>query len=208
LVYIARMMTINTKLPVGRPREFDLDEAVRRAMQIFWDRGFHDASLPDLLAGMQLSKGSFYKAFGDKKSVFLRALEFYTDDGVRNVQEVLRSAPSPKAAIRNALVRYADLSSGKKGVRGCFGVLTAAEMLPGDPDIAEVIKRLFSRLQALFAATIAKGQAAGEIANRSDPEVIAHFIVSHAQGMRVLGKVGSRRDEMLKDADLLMEMLF
>ncbi|MFK4404951.1 TetR/AcrR family transcriptional repressor of nem operon [Bradyrhizobium ottawaense] len=155
------MMTINTKLPVGRPREFDLDEAVRRAMQIFWDRGFHDASLPDLLAGMQLSKGSFYKAFGDKKSVFLRALEFYTDDGVRNVQEVLRSAPSPKAAIRNALVRYADLSSGKKGVRGCFGVLTAAEMLPGDPDIAEVIKRLFSRLQALFAATIAKGQAAG-----------------------------------------------
>ncbi len=71
-------------------------------MQVFWDRGYHDASLPDLLAGMELSKGGFYKAFGDKKSVFLRALKLYTDDGVRNVQEVLRSDPSAKAAIRNA----------------------------------------------------------------------------------------------------------
>lgn len=208
MVYIVLMMTTNSHLPIGRPREFDLDEAVRRAMHIFWDRGFHDASLPDLLAGMELSKGSFYKAFGDKKSVFLRALELYIDDGVRNVQEVLRSDPSPKAAIRNALVRYADLSSGSKGVRGCFGVLTAAEMLPGDKDIADVIKRLFTRLQDLFAATVAKGQAAGEIKNRCDPRVIAHFIVSHAQGMRVLGKVGSRRDEMLKNINLLMETIF
>src|SRR6187402_2940024 len=107
MVYIKCTMVTSSQVSVGRPREFDLDEAVRRAMQIFWDRGFHDASLPDLLAGMKLSKGSFYKAFGDKKSVFLRALKLYTDDGVRNVQEVLRSDPSPKAAIRNALVRYA-----------------------------------------------------------------------------------------------------
>lgn len=205
MVYIDWMMVTNSQLPVGRPREFDLDEAVRRAMQVFWDRGYHDASLPDLLAGMKLSKGSFYKAFGDKKSVFLRALKLYTDDGVRNVEEVLRSDPSPKAAIRNAFIRYADLSSGSKGVRGCFAVLTAAEMLPGDPDIADLIKRLFARLQDLFAATVAKGQAAGEIRNSCDPKVIAHFIVSHAQGMRILGKVGSRRDEMLKNIDLLME---
>ncbi|MET0436185.1 MAG: TetR/AcrR family transcriptional regulator [Devosia sp.] len=202
------MTTTTSQLPVGRPREFDIDEAVRRAIHIFWDRGFHDASLPDLLAGMKLSKGSFYKAFGDKKSVFLRALKLYTDDGVQNVQEVLRSDPSPKVAIRNALVRYADLSSGSKGIRGCFGVLAAAEMLPGDPDIADLIKRLFTRLQDLFATAVAKGQAVGEIKNSSDPRVIAHFIVSHAQGMRVLGKVGSRRDEMLKDIDLLMEAIF
>lgn len=176
-------------------------------MQVFWDHGFHDASLPDLLEGMKLSKGSFYKAFGDKKSVFLRALKLYTDDGVRNVQAVLRSDPSPKAAIRNALIRYADLSSGSKGVRGCFAVLTAAEMVPGDSDIADEIKRLFARLQNLFAATIAKGQAAGEIRKDCDPGVMAHFIVSHAQGMRIFGKVGSRRDDMLKNIDLLMEIV-
>lgn len=208
MVYIKWMMITTSQVSVGRPREFDIDEAVRRAMQVFWDRGYHDASLPDLLAGMKLSKGSFYKAFGDKKSVFLRALKLYTEDGVRNVQEVLRSDPSPKAAIRNALIRYADLSSGSKGVRGCFAVLTAAEMLPGDPDITVLIKRLFANLQDQFATKIANAQVAGEIRNDADPKVIAHFIVSHAQGMRILGKVGSRRDEMLKNIDLLMEIVF
>lgn len=208
MVYIKWMMITTSQVSVGRPREFDIDEAVRRAMQVFWDRGYHDASLPDLLAGMKLSKGSFYKAFGDKKSVFLRALKLYTEDGVRNVQEVLRSDPSPKAAIRNALIRYADLSSGSKGVRGCFAVLTAAEMLPGDPDITVLIKRLFANLQEQFATKIANAQVAGEIRNDGDPKVIAHFIVSHAQGMRILGKVGSRRDEMLKNIDLLMEIVF
>ncbi|WP_240538011.1 TetR/AcrR family transcriptional regulator [Bradyrhizobium japonicum] len=85
-------------------------------MQIFWDRGFHDASLPDLLAGMQLSKGSFYKAFGDKKSVFLRALEFYTDDGVRNVQEVLRSAPRRR---RQSATRWCGMRICRLGKKGC-----------------------------------------------------------------------------------------
>jgi len=177
-------------------------------MQVFWDRGYHDASLPDLLSGMKLSKGSFYKAFTDKKSVFVRALELYTDEGVQNVRDVLNSDPSPKAAIRNALVRYADLSSGSKGVRGCFAVLTAAEMLPGDPDIVDLIKRLFARLQDLFAVAIARAQAAGEIENDRDPKITAHFIVSHAQGMRIFGKVGSRRDDMMKNIDLLMEIVF
>lgn len=99
-VYNVWMIAATSQLSVGRPREFDLDEAVRCAMQVFWDRGDHDTSLPDHLTGMKLSKGSFYKAFGDKNSVFRRAIKLYTDDSVRNVQRVLRSDPSSKAAMR------------------------------------------------------------------------------------------------------------
>ena len=86
--------------------------------------------------------------------------------------------------------------------------MTAAEMLPGDPDVADLFKDLFNRLQDVFAAPLAKGQAAGEIRSDCDPGVIAHFIVSHAQGMRVLGKVRSRCDVMLKNIDLLMDVVF
>ncbi|RUZ71622.1 TetR/AcrR family transcriptional regulator, partial [Mesorhizobium sp. M7A.F.Ca.US.006.01.1.1] len=71
-------------------------------MDVFWDRGYHDASLPDLLDGMNLSRGSFYKAFVDKRGVFLRALDAYTDDAVRKASETLNSNASPKAAIREA----------------------------------------------------------------------------------------------------------
>jgi TetR/AcrR family transcriptional repressor of nem operon len=198
---------LGSSLPVGRPREFDFDEAARKAMHVFWDRGYHGASLPDILARMELSKGSFYKAFGDKKAAFLRALDLYSEDAVRSVQDVLRSDKSPKVAIRNAFLRYADLSSGSKGVRGCLVVLTASEMLPGDPEIANRVSGLFRRLQDVFADTVREGQEMGEIGNRADARAIAQFIVSHAQGMRVLGKVGANRDQMLANVDLVMGVL-
>ena len=103
---------------VGRPREFELDVAVRKAMGVFWDRGYHDASLPDLLEGMELSRGSFYKAFVDKRGVYLRALDVYIEDAIRKLGEILHANPSPKAAIREAFSRQVDESSGKEGLRG------------------------------------------------------------------------------------------
>jgi len=192
---------------LGRPREFDIDEATRKAMNVFWDRGYHDASLPDLLSGMDLTKGSFYKAFGDKKAIFLRALELYSDDAMRNVRDVLSSDTSPKVAIRNALLRYAELSSGPKGLRGCFAVLSTTEMLPGDSETAVRMNKHFSRLQDLFADAVLRGQAMGEIGKRTDAGTMALFIVSHAQGMRVLGKVGAGREQMLANVDLVMSIL-
>ncbi|MCA2436747.1 TetR/AcrR family transcriptional regulator [Rhizobium leguminosarum] len=177
-------------------------------MNVFWDRGYHDAALPDLLNAMEISKGSFYKAFGDKKAIFLRALELYSDDAAQSIRKVLASDPSPKIAIRNAFLRFADLSSGTKGRRGCFAVLTATEMLPGDTQSADLVRRHYKRLQDLFTQAVREGQAAGEIDEDVDPEAISHFIIAHAQGMRVLGKLGSTRKQTLEGVDLIMRMLF
>lgn len=192
---------------IGRPREFDIGEVTRKAMNVFWDRGYHDASLPDLLGGMELSRGSFYKAFGDKEAVFLRALDIYIEDAVRDMREILKADVSPAIAIRNALLRYADLSSGDEGRRGCFAVGTATEMLPANPEAARRIASLLRRLQDLFADAIVRGQKAGEFGEHLDAQAIAHFIVSQANGMRVLGKAGSSRKQMLANVDLVMKLL-
>lgn len=207
-VYIIEMFKVsNSPSAVGRPREFDLEEASRKAMNVFWDRGFHDASLPDLLAAMELSRGSFYKAFGDKEAVFLRALDLYIDDAVQNVREGLKGDTSPAIAIRNTLRRHADMSSGAQGARGCFAVLTAAEMLPASTEAAQRIATLFRRLQDLFADAIARGQNVGEFGEQLDAQATARFLVAHAQGMRVIGKAGSSRQEMLANVDLAMKLL-
>jgi len=197
----------HTSASIGRPREFDLDEAVRKAMNVFWDRGYHDASLPDLLDGMELSRGSFYKAFGDKRGVFLRALDVYIDDAVRQVGDSLSGEASPKAAIRAAFERHAELSSGKDGLRGCFVVLTATEMLPGDQEVSARISRLFRRLQDLFAAAIIRAQALGEIDQRLDERTLARFLVCQIQGMRVLGKAGAEQEDMRAMVDLALKPL-
>ncbi|MDP9759375.1 TetR family transcriptional regulator C-terminal domain-containing protein [Agrobacterium sp. SORGH_AS_0745] len=180
---------------VGRPREFELDEAVRKAMQVFWDRGYHDASLPDLLEGMELSRGSFYKALVDKRGVYLRALDAYIEDAVRSVGETLHSNPSPKAAIRDAFSQQVDQSSGTEGLRGCFVVFAAVEMLPDDKEVAPRISRLFRRLQDLYAAAIIRAQALGEIDPGLDERTLARFLVCQIQGMRVLAKAGADRAE-------------
>ncbi|WP_456238698.1 TetR/AcrR family transcriptional regulator [Pararhizobium qamdonense] len=196
-----------TSASVGRPREFELNEAVRKAMGVFWDRGYHDASLPDLLEGMDLSRGSFYKAFVDKRGVYLRALDAYIEDAIRTVGETLHSNPSPKAAIRQAFSQQVDSSSGKEGLRGCFVVLAAVEMLPGDEEVSSRISRLFRRLQDLYAATIIRAQAVGEIDPRLDERTLARFLVSQIQGMRVLGKAGADREQTRAVIDLALKVL-
>lgn len=191
----------------GRPREFELEEAVRKAKEVFWDRGYHDASLPDLLDGMGLSRGSFYKAFGDKKGIFLRALDAYIEDALREVAQDLSAEGSALSAIRDAFLRNADQSSGVEGLRGCFVVLTATEMLPGDQEVSGRVARLFQRLQDLYAKAIIRAQSVGEVDPGRDARTLARFLVCQIQGMRVLGKAGADRDDMRAMIELALEPL-
>jgi TetR/AcrR family transcriptional repressor of nem operon len=201
---VKRIQTFPT---VGRPREFELENAVQKAMNVFWDRGYHDASLPDLLEGMELSRGSFYKAFIDKRGVYLRALDAYIEEAVRSVGEALQSDPSPKAAIREALSQQVNLSSGREGLRGCFVVFAAVEMLPEDKEVAPRIARLFRRVQDLYAAAIIRAQALGEIDPALDERTLARFLVCQIQGMRVLGKAGADQEQTKAMVDLALNAL-
>lgn len=191
---------------LGRPREFELDDAAHAAMQVFWDRGYEGASLPDLIEGTGQSRGSLYKAFGDKKGLLLAALDLYIANGLEATADLL-SQPGPvKEAIRASLLRYAGLSSGDAGRRGCLVVAMATEMAAHDPEVAERTGRLFRRLQQLYAAAIARGQAGGEIAGR-DEQAMARFLVCQIQGMRVVGKTGASEADMRAVVDETMRIL-
>lgn len=190
----------------GRPREFDLDVATRDAMEVFWQRGYEGASLPDLIERTGLSRGSLYKAFGDKKGLLLAALDVYMARGLKDTSDLLSQPGAVKDAIRASLLRYARLSSGEAGRRGCLVVAMATEMAAHDPEIAERTGRMFRRLQQLYAAAIVRGQARGEIPER-DEQALARFLVGQAQGMRVLGKTGMTEADMAAMVDTTMLVL-
>lgn len=191
---------------LGRPREFALEDAARAAMDVFWDLGYEGASLPDLIAGTGQSRGSLYKAFGDKKGLLLAALDLYISAGLKATADLL-SQPGPvKDAIRASLLRYAALSVGDAGRRGCLAVSMTTEMAARDADVAERTGRLFRRLQQLYAAAIVRGQAGGEIPER-DEQDMARFLVCQIQGMRVVGKTGASEAEMLAVVDNTMRAL-
>src|SRR6204780_3513984 len=106
---------------MARPREFDRNAAVQRAMSVFWRKGYAATSTDDLMRAMDIGRQSMYDTFGDKRALFLKALEVYVTESVRSTSVELQTPGSPLASIRRALVHFAerrDLSS----TDGCMGM--------------------------------------------------------------------------------------
>lgn len=191
----------------GRPREFEIDAVVESAMQVFWTRGYNGTSLVDLIDGTGLSRGSIYKAFGDKHGLFLFALDRYISQSLVRLLGTLQQTDSAKAAIRETLTRLAEMSCQEEGRRGCMLVATAMEMVPHDEEIAERVKAMVDRIRNAYADAIVRGQASGEIPARLDARSLATLIVSLTHGMRTLGKVGAIDKEMTAAVESAMRLL-
>jgi TetR/AcrR family transcriptional regulator, transcriptional repressor for nem operon len=188
----------------GRPREFDMDEAVCDAMKVFQAHGYAGTSLVDLIGGTGLTRGSLYKAFKDKRTLFLAALDRYITTATDELRANL-GLGSPGAAIRRALMRIARASACKMGQRGCLAVASATELASKDKQIRQEISRGFSRTQSLLEDAIRRGQATGEIHSRRDPAVLSRFLLCTIEGMVVLGKTGRTAKEMCEIVDVALE---
>ncbi len=174
----------------GRPREFDLDDALRDATEVFRRRGYHGTSVQDLTEGTGLARGSLYKAFHDKRTLFLAALEQAVAGAVQRLADAL-DAPGPaKLAIRETLMGYARRAASVEGRAGCIMTSAAIEMMPEDADVSTIITAMFRRIETLFAAAIERGQAEGEIPPGHDARAIALQMLCTIQGLRILGKTG------------------
>ena len=191
----------------GRPREFDLDEAVEDAINVFLARGYHGASVQDLTEGTGLARGSLYKAFHDKRSLFLAALDHYTAAALQRIADNLAQPGSARAAVRDTLMGYARRASAAQGQRGCLITASAMEMMPADAEVGAVIERMFRRMQDLFAAAVIRGQSSGEISRERDERAIARMLLCTIQGLRVLGKTGPSEQDMSELVDVALRVL-
>jgi TetR/AcrR family transcriptional regulator, transcriptional repressor for nem operon len=191
----------------GRPREFDLDEAVADAIEVFRARGYHGTSVQDLTEGTGLARGSLYKAFHDKRSLFLAALDHYTAASLQRVGDALMQPGSARAAIREALMGYARRAAAAQGMQSCLITAAAMEMMPDDAEVGALVTRWFRRIQDLYAATIIRGQTTGEIPRHYDERAIARMLLCTVQGLRVLGKTGPSEQDMAEVVDTAMRAL-
>lgn len=191
----------------GRPREFDLDEAVEAAIEVFRTRGYHGTSVQDLTEGTGIARGSLYKAFHDKRSLFLAALEQSTAESVQRIAATLSQPGSVRSAIRDTLMGYAQRATAAQGQRGCMITTAAMEVMPGDDDATAIISRMFRQIQDLFAAAIIRGQATGEIPRSYDDRATARLFLCTIQGLRVLGKTGPSETETMTMVDAAMRVI-
>jgi TetR/AcrR family transcriptional regulator, transcriptional repressor for nem operon len=124
----------------GRPREFDIDAALDKSVRVFRERGYHATSIADLTQAMGLASGSVYKAFKDKRAVFLAAFDREGKTRREKLRRLLSTAKSGRDRLRIALNFYAESSHGMEGKRGCLIVGTAAELATFDGEVAQRVR--------------------------------------------------------------------
>jgi TetR/AcrR family transcriptional regulator, transcriptional repressor for nem operon len=191
----------------GRPREFDLDEALDRAIGAFSELGYHAASLSRLTAAMEIAEGSLYKAFPDKRAVFLAAFERYVMLRRERLEQELADAQTGREKARAVLAVYAENSHGKIGRRGCLVVGSAVDLASSDPEIAKRVAAVLAGHERRLLNFIRQGQEDGSVSSHIDAAITARLLLCVVQGMRVLGKTGRSREEMASLIDGALKLL-
>jgi TetR/AcrR family transcriptional regulator, transcriptional repressor for nem operon len=175
---------------MARPREFDRDAAVQRAMFVFWRKGYAATSTDDLLRAMNIGRQSMYDTFGDKHRLYLEALERYQRERVADNIKRLRSAASPLAGIE-ALVIGIIASDKPTRERGCMGVGSISEFGNTDADLAALRAKSGGAQHKALIEQLRHAQAANEIGANVDIERAARFVETTMFGLQVAAKAGA-----------------
>lgn len=178
---------------MARPREFDIDAALERAMQAFWAKGFEATSLDDLCEATGLGRSSLYAAFGGKRALLHRSLERYEEQGIARITAALARPVPVREAIAAFVGDLIERIVSGSGRRGCFIGNCAAELARQDRATAARVRRSLERIEATFRDVLARAQARGEIAKSADVDAIARFLVAGIQGLRLVAKANPDR---------------
>lgn len=182
--------------PRGRPRAFNRDEALRRALELFWARGYEATSISDLKAGMGITAPSLYAAFGNKDGLFLECVELYSRDYLGEIFTSLFQPGTAKAAIERIMLRFGALYAGAGHPKGCLIVAGAVNCGPEAAAIEADLKRRRTEGVALLRGRIQKGIQAGEFKSRVDAGELAEFYSAVLLGLAMRARDGAARKEM------------
>src|SRR5882672_7550257 len=192
---------------MARPREFDPDAVLERAMQVFWARGYEATSLNDLCDATSLNRSSLYSTFGDKRALFLETIDRYGDRAVARVSGALSRAPSIRDGMASFLAEMIDQIVAGPGRSGCFIGNCAAEVARHDRTAAAKVRRNLKRIEAAFRDGLARAKTRGEISAGADIDSLARFFVASTQGLRLIGKTAPEREVLEDIAGIMLRAL-
>lgn len=176
---------------MARPKNFNEQEVLDKAVDIFWCRGYEATSVQDLVTGLGINRFSLYETFGDKHQLFLRALKEYGQRAQLSRCALLRQQRPASELVRELLESTVrdTLADGK--ACGCFMVNSTAELAPHDPEVAQLVAANQQHFEQEITAVLTRGQAEGDIAKAHSPQVLASFLFNTISGLKVSGKSGA-----------------
>ncbi|HTN04875.1 MAG TPA: TetR/AcrR family transcriptional regulator [Planctomycetaceae bacterium] len=190
-------------MAAGRPREFDLDNALDAALNVFWRKGYEGASLPELTEAMGINRPSLYAAFGNKAALFRRAIDRYVEGPAAHVATALEQ-PTAREVVRQLWLGGIELVTSAENPRGCFLVQAA---LACGADSEAIRKEVAKRRGTLVTALRERFERAvqeGDLPSDAVPADLALYVATVAHGMAVQASGGATRDELMRVAEIAL----
>ena len=176
-----------------RPKEFDPQEALDKAVDLFWRQGYEFTSIQDLVDHLGINRASLYETFGDKHQLFLGAMDRYCETVVRERFKPLEQPDADLTTIRRYFLDLVDIAGTPAAKKACLVANSAMELAPHEKDISARILKTFEWMEGAFYRVLQRAHTAGIIEKGKDPRALARFFTGFLQGGAVLAKAGADR---------------
>ena len=192
-------MVHNAVRPRGRPRSFDESDALKKATQVFWSKGYDGVTIDDLVAGMGVGRPSLYAVFGDKRAIFLRVLKAYAEAKGARAAKALLSPQSLRDLIAGFLKYAVETATEKGSARGCLLICVAP--LVDDAEVRRFLQNAAAAGAALVEGRFRDAISAGEIPSDFPAAERAVQVTDFARGLTMRALIGTPRKTLLRDAE-------
>jgi AcrR family transcriptional regulator len=192
------MKSANADMPrkIGRPLSFDRDVVLRKAMLTFWRYGYETTSISDLTAAMGVTAPSIYATFGDKRRLFLEAVNLYTGDPSA-MDEWIHATPTAQDAARSLLVASAERFTGETTPPGCLLASATASGSAACAAVMAAVSQVRLRIETALRQRIERDVTSGFLPEATSPDAMAGMVMAVIQGMSVLARDGAGRQKLL-----------
>ncbi|WP_435171977.1 TetR/AcrR family transcriptional regulator [Paenibacillus glycanilyticus] len=193
---------------MARPREFDQDAVLQKAMELFWEKGYERTSIQDLVERTGVHRGSLYDTFGDKNQLFLTCLDRFREGNRGHAYTILEEQGPAKDVLWRYFQRLIDVAmSDENGRRGCLIANTAMEMGKVDPVVAFRIEAYTLEMETNFKKFLMRAQQQGELRTKHTVQETARFLLNTRNGLYVLAKIATDRQVLEDAAKVAMSIL-
>ena len=191
---------------MARPKEFDRQQALERAMRLFWSQGYSATSLAQLLETTEIGRSSFYASFRDKRSLFIEVLQLFSERTRAMLEDAWRETHSLAAIPRFFYATLIEVPRARAG-RGCLMINTILELSEVDEGLARLASQELAGMESIFEACFREAQRVGDYpGDRSATDLAAHIMILN-QGLRVTSRRPSSRKELKCQIDLALSLL-
>jgi len=191
----------------GRPREFERDEALDKAMELFWTQGYEATGIAALCDQMGLGRQSLYNTFGDKESLFKEALGRYKQARLQPMVETLRGPSSGLSNVLSVLNAWEEASN-DVAHKGCLMANSIAEFGMREPRLSAELGKMLGQMEEAFAYALERAREEGELPVGRDPRTLARLFTTLGQGLSTVGKLdptGSFQRDAIASARALLQ---